>query len=101
MMELFDEKCIRRDRIQLFSDIIQVARIPRKTTKIMRIANIQYNIFFKMVQKLMDNGLIEKNGVKNPTFVATDVGVVWSREVHRLYSALKDSTPKVKTSEEA
>lgn len=94
MMELFDEKYIRRDRIQVFSDIIQAAKIPTKTTKIMRKANIQYHSFFKMVQNLMDNGLLKKNGEEKPTFVATDVGVVWSREVHRLYSVLKDSNQK-------
>lgn len=99
MMELFDEKCIRRDRIQVFSDIIQAAKIPTKTTKIMRKANIQYHIFFKMVQNLMDYGLLEKNGEEKPTFVATNMGVVWSREVHRLYSILKDSTPRVKNDE--
>jgi len=96
MIELFDDDYIRRDRIQLFSDIIQVARTPRKTTKIMRKANIQYNIFSKLVQNLMDNGLIERNGVKNPTYVATNLGVVWSQEVHRLYSVLKDSNQKEK-----
>jgi len=91
----------RRDKIQIFYDILKVSEKPTKITKILRIANVQYNTFQECIDKLIKSGLLERvyliekgnrsirdKRSKN-TYKATALGLQWCKEVDEIYKALE------------
>ena len=101
MTPLYAEKTDRRDKIQVYADIINVARRPVKITRIMRLANVQYNQFKEYVEKLCSTGFLEKSSIMSPgmseakrtsyTYKATDMGVKWCKLVSELYAKLEQA----------
>lgn len=103
--QLFAEKKERRDKVQIFADIIKVAARPTRITRILRVANIQYNAFQDCIDKLCKAGLLEmipvnrraRSSPDNRTryvFKATDIGIKWCRMVEEVYETIGDKTQK-------
>ena len=99
---LFADTLERRDKVQIFADIVKVSVQPTKITKILRLANVQYNTFQECIAQLCEAGLLEKIPViKRPRssrdrrttyfFRATDRGQRWSKMVDEIYEIIKDT----------
>lgn len=98
IQNLFSESFERRDKVQILADIIQVTSTETKMTRILRLANIQYNTFTKCIDKLCQSGLLRKipvnqsdNRVKY-SYKATDKGRKWCGVVSTIYQCLEDPT---------
>lgn len=100
--QLFNDVEERRDKIQIYSDIIRISATPVKATKILRKANIQYNSFMKYIDTLSCAGLMEKLPVvrgdepahdKRTTYLykATKFGIEWCNRVDGIYGTLNDA----------
>lgn len=96
---LFADTSERRDRVQIFADIIKVSAQPVKITKILRAANVQYNTFQECINKLCGAGLLEMIPVlkrrrskrdMRTTYVykATDGGLRWCGMVDEIYDTI-------------
>jgi predicted transcriptional regulator len=92
----------RRDKLQIYYDIIKVTIRPTKITKILRLANIQYNTFHDCIDKLLRAGLLEKvNAIRSSrkssdkrikcSYKATKLGLEWCDEVDYIYKILEDT----------
>ena len=57
---LYADYLERRDKVQIYADILKVTKKPTRTTRILRLANIQYNSFLECVDTLCNAGLLEK-----------------------------------------
>ena len=57
---LYADYLERRDKVQIYADILKVTKKPTRTTRILRLANIQYNSFLECVETLCNAGLLEK-----------------------------------------
>lgn len=101
-VRLFADTLERRDKAQIFADIIKVSVQPTKITKILRLANVQYNTFQECIDKLCEAGLLEMIPVVKRTrssrdrrtsyfFKATDRGLRWCKMVDEIYEALEDT----------
>jgi len=98
--QLFSENLERRDKVQIFADIIKGTTRPTKTTRILRLANVQYNTFQECIDKLCRAGLLEKILIsKNPStsdkrtkyaIKATDLGLKWCEKVDDIYQILEE-----------
>jgi len=99
--QLFAEIEERRDKVQVLADIIKVAKQPAKITKILRVANIQYNTFQECIDKLNSAGLLQITPVEKEfksfrdkrtsyVFEATDMGLKWCEMVEEVYTALEE-----------
>jgi len=92
--ELFAERYPRRDRIQVLADIVTVCSEPTKLTRILRLANVQYNFFKKAMETLREAGIMESTSTDSRDertrfeFEATDVGISWRNFVHLVYIML-------------
>ena len=95
MERLFTESLKRRDKVQIFADIIKVTIKPTKTTRILRLANVQYNTFQDCIEKLCKLGLLRKINSYDPNsrkisrrqrkkhlYIATDLGLKWCEMVN-------------------
>ena len=93
-LKLFSDACDRRDKIQIFADIIAVCVEPSRITKILRFANVQYNIFHEAIELLTRVGFIEETPLEYPDgrvkheFTATDLGIAWCYSVRSVYVTL-------------
>ena len=94
ILMLFADACGRRDKIQIFADIIAVCVEPSRITKILRFANVQYNVFHEAIELLTRAGFIEETPLEHPDgrvsheFTATDLGNAWCNSVRSVYLAL-------------
>lgn len=99
---LFADNFNRRDKLQIFVDIIKVSSQETKMTRILRLANIQYNTFKECIEKLCQAGLLERvsshednrssNDVRaRCVYRATETGVKWSNLVNEIYRTLEVS----------
>ena len=101
MERLFTESLKRRDKVQIFADIIKVTIKPTKTTRILRLANVQYNTFLDCIEKLCKLGLLRDINSNDPQsrnrargqrkkhlYVATDLGLKWCEMVNETYRTL-------------
>ena len=91
----------RRDKIQIFYDIIKVSEKPTKITKILRLANVQYNTFQECIERLIKTGLLEKvylleKGTRSSgdkrnkiSYKATAPGLQWCKNVEEIYLTLE------------
>jgi len=92
----------RRDKLQIFYDIIKVSQRHTKTTRILRFANVQYNTFQECIDKLLRAGLLERIqlhslGTRSSSdmrskysYKATDLGLKWCERVEEIYHTLED-----------
>ena len=88
----------RRDKLQIYYDIIRVTTRPTKITRILRLANVQYNTFQECVEKLMQAGLLEtihmnerrsRKGRVKVTYKATEQGLEWCKSIEEIYNTLE------------
>ncbi|MBC8228095.1 hypothetical protein H8E77_00935 [bacterium] len=97
---LYADYLERRDKVQIYADILRVTKEPTKTTRILRLANVQYNTFLECVDTLCDAGLLEKidldykktslkSGNKKFAFKATELGLKWSISLQDIYKRLE------------
>ena len=98
---LYADYLERRDKVQIYADIIKVTAKPTKTTRILRLANVQYNTFLECIETLCNAGLLEKASLnikkssssKNYrtkyTFQATAIGREWCESLDELYQTLE------------
>ena len=98
---LFAENEDRRDKIQIYADILKVTKKPINKTRILQLANIQFHIFQEYIEQLCSNGFLEKiNTTENKTnskkikprktlFKATELGLKWCNKVEEVYQKLK------------
>lgn len=101
MSSLYTEREDRRDRIQVYADIIKVARRPVKITRILRLANVQYNQFREYLERLCDAGFLERlsvgssgrkgDGRTRYAYKATEMGDRWCELVSELYERLEET----------
>ncbi|KON31245.1 hypothetical protein AC482_01475 [miscellaneous Crenarchaeota group-15 archaeon DG-45] len=100
---LFADTIERRDKVQIFADILRVSARPTKVTRILRLANVQYNTFQECIEQLCEAGLLEMAAVTQRarssrdkrtsyTFRATDRGQRWCKMVDDIYEALQETT---------
>lgn len=57
---LFTDSLERRDKLQILANIIKVSTQETKITRILRLANIQYNTFQECIETLCKSGLLER-----------------------------------------
>ena len=53
----------RRDKIEMIHDILHICLKPSRTTYILRLGNIQYNVFKEMMPQLESMNYVEKTEV--------------------------------------
>lgn len=98
---LFAENQERRDRVQIFADIIKVTTGPTKTTRILRLANVQYNTFKECIEIMCEAGLLRKVNPNDAqaransndqrvkyVYAATNTGLKWCEMVNEVYQKL-------------
>ena len=99
---LYADYLERRDKVQIYADIIKVTKKPTKTTRILRLANVQYNTFIECIDTLCNSGLLEKISLeykKSSTkdnrakfvYQATEIGRKWCEALDELYNTLENS----------
>jgi predicted transcriptional regulator len=97
---LYADYLERRDKVQIYADILRVTKEPTKTTRILRLANVQYNTFLECVNTLCEAGLLEKidleyrkhsskPGNRKYVFKATDLGRKWCKSLEDIYERLE------------
>jgi len=98
--QLYADYLERRDKVQIYADIIKVTKKPTKTTRILRLANVQYNTFIECIDTLCNAGLLEKTSLehrKSSTkdgrtkyrYKATDMGLKWLESLDEIYIRLE------------
>lgn len=99
--KLYADSLERRDKLQLYADIIKVSNRETKITRILRLANIQYNTFLESIEKLCKAGLLKKdnpfrrNQLPRDTRVkhiykVTKMGLKWCEMVDEIYQTLEN-----------
>jgi predicted transcriptional regulator len=100
--KLYAETIERRDKIQVYADILRVTEKTTPTTRLLRLANIQYNTFADCINALCSAGLLEKiplrytkkalknNRRRKYAFKATKMGKEWCKQIDDIYSILGD-----------
>ncbi len=97
---LYADYLERRDKVQIYADIIKVTKKPTKTTRILRLANVQYNTFIECIDTLCNAGLLEKISLeyrKSSTkdhrikyrYKATNMGLKWLESLDEIYKRLE------------
>jgi predicted transcriptional regulator len=99
--KLYADALERRDKIQVYADIIRVSEKATPTTRLLRLANIQYNTFADCINTLINAGLLEKIPLrfskksKDQTrrkyaFKSTEMGKEWCKQIDEIYSILEN-----------
>ena len=95
MAKLFTEKTLKRDRIQLLSDILKASEKKSNMSKIMRIANVQYYTWGRCIETLSQKEFIEiiendssVNSNEKILFKATKKGLDWTKRVETVYDEI-------------
>jgi len=96
---LFADYIERRDKARIYADILKVTKKPQKTTRIIHLANIQYNTFLECVDALCNSGLLEKISLdykeKNThvktkyEYKATEMGEKWCEMLDEVIRTLE------------
>lgn len=105
MRKLFNDKFERRDKIQVLADILKVAKEESKTTRILRLANLQYNKFKECIDQLCEAGLLKEINLSqgDPSnrdtrtkslYKATKMGMEWCKNVEEIYQLLDEHEDK-------
>ena len=100
---LYAEGLDRRDKLQIYADVLKVSHRETKMTRILRLANIQYNTFNECIEKLCKAGLLTKVDMRNNVktikdnrskyvYITTELGLNWLERVDEIYSTLEVST---------
>jgi len=99
---LYADYLERRDKVQIYADILKVTKEPTKTTRILRLANVQYNTFLECVNTLCQSGLLEKIDLdykktsskprnRRYAFRATELGRRWRESLEDIYERLENA----------
>jgi len=99
--KLYAECVDRRDKLQIYADIIKVTAAEAKITRILRLANIQYSTFNEYIETLCRAGLLERiMSYKKPrksrdlhksfAFRATEKGLKWIEMIDIVYQVLEE-----------
>jgi predicted transcriptional regulator len=96
MSELFTEKTVKRDYIQILADIIKASSETSNMSKIMRLANVQYYTWGNCLETLCEKDFIEKivmkdkhrKGSEKALYKATKKGLEWTKKVETLYDEI-------------
>jgi len=97
--KLFAEDLERRDKVQILADIIKVSEHEAKITRILRLANIQYNTFQECIDTLCNSGLLERVELPQTprsfrdlrtkyAYKATQMGIKWCEMIDEIYKTL-------------
>ena len=96
---LYADYLERRDKVQIYADILKVTKKPTRTTRILRLANIQYNTFLDCIETLCNAGMLEKvsldykkkrRDVKTKyAYQTTAMGHQWCEMLDEVINALK------------
>ena len=100
--QLYTERMERRDKIQIFADIIKTTKTSMPITAVLRKTNVQYNTFKDIIDVLCERGLMSripagKNGSSHREgrtkyiYQATYDGLKWSKTVDEVYSAIRNN----------
>jgi predicted transcriptional regulator len=93
--KLFTDSKGRRDSIQILADIITISQEPTGKTRIMRMANVQYNMFQEYVEALLKMGFLEQNvervkrNFTRERYQSTARGMQWCKKVFDVYAQLR------------
>ena len=98
--QLYADYLERRDKVQIYADILKVTKEPTKTTRVLRLANVQYNMFLECVNILCAAGMLEKtdlnynktsrkHGNSKFVFKATELGRKWCESLDDIYESLE------------
>jgi predicted transcriptional regulator len=98
---LYADNLERRDKLQIFADIIKVSSKETKMTRILRRANVQYTTFLECIEILRQAGLLQiytpdeemKSSDDMRTrrvYKSTDMGLKWSKLVDKIYQTLEE-----------
>lgn len=99
---LYADEIERRDKIQIYADLLKVSNKGVKMTRILRLANIQYNTFIECIDTLCEAGLLEKilllkdekasnDNRSKYAYKATEMGLEWLERVDEVYQRLEIS----------
>jgi predicted transcriptional regulator len=99
---LYADYLERRDKVQIYADILKVTKQTTKTTRILRLANVQYNTFLECMDTLCNAGLLEKISLdynkysskkdnKKYAYKATEMGRKWCEALDEIYERLENS----------
>lgn len=89
---LFCEKVKRRDLVQIYTDLLMTCLEPCKITRVLRLANIQFNSFREMAGQLVESGFLKvEEGAGSRVYIATAEGRAWVGQVHSVYSDLESA----------
>jgi predicted transcriptional regulator len=97
MYKLYAEKITKRDKIQIFADIINVCIKSSTVTRIIRLANVPYNRWIEFSEILCDRGYLEKISTDKKLkddrtkffYKATPSGIRWYKLIHSIYKPLE------------
>jgi len=97
---LYADYIERRDKIQIYADILKVTKRPQRATRIIRLSNIQYNTFLECVDTLCNSGLLEKISLDYKEkdahvktkyeYKATKMGEKWCEMLDEVVRALEN-----------
>jgi len=99
---LYAENLERRDKLQIYADVLKVSHKAVKLTRILRLANIPYNTFSECIDKLCAAGLLMKVALlgnesssrdnrSKYAYKVTDMGMKWLDLVDEIYNTLNTS----------
>jgi predicted transcriptional regulator len=102
---LYADSKKRRDKLQILADIIRVSNHETKVTRILRLANVQYNVFHEYIETLVSIGFMErvKFGHGNRSFgdkrtqfsyKASEMGLRWCEMVDEVYDVFLEGAHK-------
>ena len=89
----------KRDKIQIYADIIRVTIKPTQITRILRYANVKHSTFVEYIDTLHKAGLVEIIDMKNyrskskksrVKYKATEKGLRWCKVVDFVYEMVVD-----------
>ena len=97
---LYTDYIERRDKIQVYADILKVTKSPQRSTRIIQLANVQYDAFLECVDTLCGAGLLEKIALDYKDedghlktkyeYKATETGMKWCEMLDELVLALEN-----------
>ena len=84
-MRLYVDRKTRRDRLQIYADILIGAGDLIRPTRLMYRSVVQYRYFKPMIQKLIELGFLEEEDNK---LITTEEGKKFIRKIDGIYKLL-------------
>ena len=82
---------MRRDKIEIVKDVLELCRNPQRMTKILRLANLQYNSFDRFVGTLVRDGYMVEAPLPDSKrcWMTTAEGRILHAEIIQLLAKVK------------